>query len=249
MADKYFVNGGVDNLYATSGNWSLTDGGAGGAGVPSSSEATFFTANSPNCSVTGSRAALSANHTGYTGTFTMTSGTLTISGSLTLASGATYAAGTGVMVLNGTGTITSNGKTMPWPVTLQGATITFTLGDNAKVSGLVTLGSGTNAVTINGAFNLECTGGLRYAGTSGLINGTATFKLTATQTVDAPSVTTGRISNLVNIDAGGGTITVTAPIYMGNIAYNSGTVIWGNTWASGGVSGIKSQRVFNGGVA
>jgi hypothetical protein len=253
MADKYFINGGVDSLWATTGNWSLTSGGGGGAGVPSSSEAVFFDANSPNCSLTGSRAALSVNFTGYTNTFTCSSGVLTVSGSVTLAAAMGFVGGSASIVVNATATITSNGKAFPVQTTLSGAGAIFTFADNATFTGSLILGSGTNAVTVNGS-TITCNGGLRYAGTTGLVTGTTILKLAATQTLDAPSASSGRIGNIINIDAGAGTITCSVLFFVdfNKLLLTSGTVVTtAGTWAAvgGGSGGLQSARGFTGGFA
>ena len=231
-AARYFVNGGVNNNWGTTGNWSLTDGGAGGQTVPSAADDVHFTANSPNCTVDSTgRSALSIDFTGYTNTITM-SQQITVSGSVTLVSGMTIS-GAGILLVNGTGTLTSNGKAWPNALTIQG-TITATLADNWTVAGLLTLSSTTTLTVIN-AHQITCTGGLRYGGTSGSASGTTVMLLTASQTVDAPSITSGRLLSPVTIAAGAGTVTFTSPIPIdvGQMMFTSGTVVTGaGTWAN-----------------
>ena len=49
MANKYFRNAGP--YWHTSANWSLTSGGAGGAGIPTKDDNVFFDTNSTNCTI------------------------------------------------------------------------------------------------------------------------------------------------------------------------------------------------------
>jgi hypothetical protein len=196
VADRYFVNGGVDNNWGTTGNWSTTSGGAGGSSVPTAADAVFFDANSPNCTVNASnRVALSLDFTGYTNTITMTFN-ITVSGSVTLASGMTIS-GSGALIVNATSTLTSNGKTWPCPLNLQ-SSVTYTLGDDWTVSGLVTLGSGSAAVTLNSNI-LTCSGGVTIGSSSGSISGTTKLKITG-GTFTATGHTNGSIGNNIDFD-------------------------------------------------
>src|SRR3989344_3853628 len=111
MAARYFINGGVNSNWSTSGNWSATDGGAASGVKPTASDNVFFTANSPNCTVDTAGGGLPLNFTGYASTITMTAG-LTISGSVTLVAAMTIA-GSGTLIVNAAATLTSNGKTWP----------------------------------------------------------------------------------------------------------------------------------------
>ena len=147
MADRYWV-GGTATWDATAGTkWSDTDGGAGGASVPTAADAVFFTALSGavTCTVSGTRVAQSINFTGFTGTLAGTATpALTLSGSLTLVAGMTLTYN-GTTTFNATATITSAGKTLG-PVTINGSGITVTLGDALNI------GTSTLVVT-QGTFN------------------------------------------------------------------------------------------------
>src|SRR3989344_1900035 len=140
MAARYFINGGVNSNWSTSGNWSATDGGAASGVKPASTDDVFFTANSPNCTADTAGVGLTLNFTGYASTITMTAG-LTISGSVTLVAAMTIA-GTSGLIVNGTSTLTSNTKVWPNALALQG-TSTHTLADNWNVDGLLSVGGGT----------------------------------------------------------------------------------------------------------
>src|SRR3990167_103117 len=146
MANRYFVSGGVDNNWSTTGNWSLTSGGAGGEAVPTASDDVFLDAVSPNCTVNASaRVAKTLDFTGYVNTITM-SQQITVSGSITLVSAMTIS-GSGALIVSATSTLTSNGKTWPNSLNLSGGS-TYTLADNWDVDGLLAVGG--SSMTING---------------------------------------------------------------------------------------------------
>lgn len=221
MADRYFINGGTDNNWSSTANWSATSGGAGGASIPTAADAVFFDANSPNVTVNASnRVCLSLNFTGYTNTITMTFN-ITVSGSVTLVA-AMGIAGTGSLIVIATSTLTSNGRTWPNALTLSGA-VTYTFGDNWTVSGLVTIGASSSTITFN-SNRITCNGGLTNTAGTGTLTGTATFVL------------------------GGGTFTVSQTgggigfniEYAGNITFSSGAslrIIGGtHTYISGNVT-------------
>lgn len=368
MANRYFVNGGVNNNWGTIGNWSTTSGGAGGSAIPLITDDVFFDANSPNCTVDiSNRVALSLTTTGYTNTITLTFG-IVVNGAITLGSG-TILTGSGKLSGQNTGTHTSNGVTIPnfallgsvthtladnfnvgnfydglssnptvingnqinisgnldfsvsatgilsgttnfvmtgtgsllphtgagqvrnnitfntagtitgtagtlnyntgaitytagtvnmtavnlsintvattlactsaivWnAVSLLGA-VTHTLTQDLVAGGLVTIGSTTSATVING-FKVYCRAGLRFGGSSGNTSGTTEFVVAGTGTLDAPSVSTGRIGNKITIDAtGAGTATCTSTFYIDlqQLKFVSGAVVTTNgTWAASG---------------
>lgn len=237
-ATRYAVTGG-DGLWGSTNNWSTTSGGGSGSSAPTSADDVHFDANSPSITVnTTGRSTLSLDFTGYTNTLTM-SQTVGVNGAWTLAATANFA-GSSSFIVAATITITSNAKVLNVPVTLQGNN-TITLADDFNVSGLCILGSTTAATVLTGN-HLICSGGLRYAGTSGSVSGTTEIKLTGTGTVDAPSITSGRMLNKLTIAAGGGTITTSGVINfdLGQIKYLSGTVVTSNgTWTTGGATTQK----------
>jgi hypothetical protein len=206
MADRYFVNGGVDNNWGTTGNWSTTSGGAGGSSVPTAADAVFFDANSPNVTVNASnRVCLSLNFTGYANTITMTFN-ITSSGSVTLVNAMTIA-GAGSLIVNAAATLTSNGKTWPNALLMQ-SVVTYTFGDNWVVSGPVTIGSGSANIVFNGN-QITCNGGLTNSATSaGNLSGTTKFVLSG--------------GTVTSNHTGGG---ISFPVdYAGNITFASGGV-------------------------
>jgi hypothetical protein len=112
MAARYWV-GGTDTWNNVAGTkWSATSGGAGGASAPVAADDVFFDANSGSGVVTTAANAtcLTANFTGFTGTFDAATN-WTISTSLTFDAAMTIV-GTGTIQKTGSGgTWTSNGKT------------------------------------------------------------------------------------------------------------------------------------------
>lgn len=221
MPDRYFINGGTDNNWGSTANWSATSGGTGGASIPTAADAVFFDANSPNVTVNASnRVCLSLNFTGYTNTITMTFN-ITVSGSVTLVA-AMGIAGAGSLTVNATATLTSNGSTWPNALLLQSA-VTYTFGDNWTVSGLVTIGQGIANMVYNGN-QITCNGGLTNSATvGGTLSGTTKFVL-------AGGIITSN-------HTGGG---ITFPVdYAGNITFSSG-----GTWrVSGGTHTYVSGTV------
>jgi hypothetical protein len=229
MADRFFVNGGVDNSWSSTSNWSATSGGAGGSSIPTAGDAVFFDTNSPNCTVNASnRVALSLNFTGYSNTITMTFA-ITVSGNVTLSANMGIS-GTGALTINGSSTLTSNGRSWPNTFNLQ-VSVTYTLADNWTVSGLVNLGaSGTSNVIINGN-TLTCSGGITTPFTSGTLSGTTTLRITG-GIFTANSHTAGSIRNPIDFD-GNFTFASGCLLRVGGsnatIRYLSGTITFAGT--------------------
>ena len=155
MADRYWV-GGTASWDGTAGTkWATTSGGTGGASVPTSADDVFFTnLSTGTCTIaSGNTGAKSINCTGFTGTITGSTA-ITVSGSITLVAGMTYTH-SGVVTINGTGTLTTAGKTFS-PLTINGAGITVTLGDALNMSNRnLTLTQGTFNTSASN-FNVTC---------------------------------------------------------------------------------------------
>lgn len=112
MANRYWV-GGTAAWDGTAGTkWATTSGGAGGASVPTSADAVFFTnLSTGTCTISaGNTGALSINCTGHTGTITGTAA-ISVAGSVTLVAGQTFTY-TGTLTLTAAGTLTTGGKTL-----------------------------------------------------------------------------------------------------------------------------------------
>lgn len=133
MADRYWVGGTAawDGTVGT--KWATTSGGAGGASVPTTADAVFFTnLSTGTCTISaGNTGALSINCTGFTGTLAGTSN-ITVAGSITLVAGMSYSH-TGTVSFTGTATLTTAGKAFS-PITIIGAGITVTLGDALSIA-------------------------------------------------------------------------------------------------------------------
>jgi hypothetical protein len=152
MADRYWV-GGTADWNATAGTkWATTDGGAGGASVPTSADNVFFTAASGAVTVTITISAnsLNFNCTGFTGTISCPTTNLSVYGNFTLSSGMTWSV---VQVLyfpaaSGSFSITTAGKTLASNVYfgyVSNSTATWTLQDAYTGSAYIILDSGTFA--------------------------------------------------------------------------------------------------------
>jgi len=121
MADRYWV-GGTGSWDATTTNWSATNGGAGGASVPTASDDVFFTslsnATAYVCTLTTAPVCRSVSVVGpLTGNVTI-AGTAnwSVYGSFTLAAtGVTFTYTTGIISFLATTTgftITTNGNSL-----------------------------------------------------------------------------------------------------------------------------------------
>lgn len=176
MANRYWV-GGTASWDGTAGTkWASTSGGAGGASVPTSADDVFFDASSTGTVTiaSGNTGAKSINCTGFTGTITGVN-SITVSGSITLVSGMTYTH-TGTVTINGTGTLTTAGKTFG-TLTINGAGITVTLGSALNCS--------TRTITVTqGTFSTSAS---NYSVTAGVFNSTGSS--TRTVSLNGSTVT------------------------------------------------------------
>jgi hypothetical protein len=150
MANRYWV-GGTAAWDGTAGSkWALTSGGAGGQAVPTSADDVFFSnLSTGTCTISaGNTGAKSIDCTGFTGTLAGGVG-INVSGSITFVAGMTFTY-SGTIVIIGTGTVTSGGKTLN-QISVNGSGITVGLGDNLTLNNAlgVTLGTfNTNNFTI-----------------------------------------------------------------------------------------------------
>lgn len=179
---------------------------------------------------------------GYnTGTFTYTGGTVNFSAlALSCILSTTFSGFTSAATWNG--------------MTFSGATQTFTLtGSDLCSSALVTVGSGTQSDTFTGGTVTISGGGLRHGGSTGIISGTTVFRITNTATLDAPSLTAGKISNPITLNAPGSTITISDPFAcdLGQVLLTAaGSVVTtAGTWTLGsGSGGMKVHPGMDGGA-
>lgn len=152
----------------------------------------------------------------YTGTITFDA-TLTITSTTKLPAGATIAGTVGGIAFNG-GALswTSNGKTVP-NLTINTAA-TYTLVDDAHVTGTLTYGIGSsisinfngNTLTVDGNFTENHGTGTAAGTTEIILGGTGTWS----------NAGTGPLRNNLTINTAG-TITVS-----GNVRYNTGTLTY-----------------------
>lgn len=151
MATLYWV-GSTGANWATAGSWSLTSGGTGGAGPPTSADNVIF---DKATTYTVVLSALSSNYcanftvSAGTVTFTISTGRIYIYGNYSVIAGTTHSDQSGGISFAGSGlqTITTNGTNIPGYIVFQG-TGTYQLQDNFLASSpsntrAVTLTSGT----------------------------------------------------------------------------------------------------------
>ena len=142
--EKYWVGGtGVWDAITTT-NWSDTSGGAGGASVPNSTSNVNFDANSGVGSVTITAAVcLDINCTGFTGTLTGTSGTVSVYGNVTFVAGMTISTSNCTWTMRGLQDqfIKSAGKSID--VLTISTTFKVNLYDALTILGTLSITSGT----------------------------------------------------------------------------------------------------------
>lgn len=221
MAARYFINGGVNSNWSTNGNWSATDGGVASGVKPTNADDVHFTGNSPAITIDSAGVGLSIDFTGYTNAVTATFG-LTISGSVTLGSGVWTWTGAGVLAVNSTATLTSNGKAFTGTLAVSGS-FTFTLADAWTVNSL-RVGAAAGSTVING-FTLTTLGDLDYNSTTGTTTGTTEIVMGGTGGFLNQS--TGVIRNNITVNATGTITFPTGPwrYNTGTLKYTTGTVV------------------------
>lgn len=117
-ADRYWIAGGVNNLYSNTGNWSTVSGGVGGASVPIAGDTGHFDTGSANYNCTVDQAVTGATtlEGTYAGTITWSTAataaqTITQStGTISIAADVRTATGYGLSLTGGTFTIATTGS-------------------------------------------------------------------------------------------------------------------------------------------
>lgn len=219
MADRYFINGGVDNNWGSTSNWSNTDGGTGGASVPTASDDVYLTSLSPSCNLnTPARNCLSLNCTGYTNDLDFNAQLTVATSNIVLSPTMTLSGASALVISGSTGTAFSNGKIITVPLTMSG-NITITLGDDWHCSELVTLGSGINTSTING-YRIVCSSSLTFGGSTANTTGTTEIIMNGSGTLTMPSGIGARRGDLT-FDTSGTIDVVSA---SGNFNFNTGVL-------------------------
>ena len=162
--------------------------------------------------LTGTPAVRNLNFTGYAGTFTIDTGANTaVYGNLTLSSGMTVASSTATMTFgatSGTQQITTNAKTLDFPITFNGVGGTFRLQD------AMTLGSTRTMTLTNGTLNLNgntCTVGTRFTTATGTKNLTFNGGTLVCPNANTTSFNNAQPTNFTTTaGTGTGTISMTA---------------------------------------
>jgi hypothetical protein len=140
------------------------------------------------------------NFTGFTGALS-SSTTRTIYGNLTISSGMSLTAGNSITTFgatSGTQTITSNAKTMDFPVTING------VGGTVQLVDALTIGSTRTLTLTSGTFNSNA-----KSVTVGAFNANNSNTKTLTLTNSTVTITNGTVSSGFVIAGSGSTATVT----------------------------------------
>jgi len=218
MANRHWVGGTETWNHIAGSKWALTSGGVGGEAIPTSSDDVFFDAASGSVTVsTDGRPCNNLDFSGFTGTFSGTSGN-TISGNLVLGSGMNLT-NTGIIIFASTSTgktITSNGISIKGPVRFDGVGGGWTLTDDFVLTT-------TNAPAFElrrgafdaGGFNVTCASfNSSNINVRGLTLGSGTWTMTNSWNIAA-------ITNLT-FDGGTGMISwsVAGTFTSGAITYN-----------------------------
>jgi hypothetical protein len=235
MAERHWVNGGVNLNWSTVGNWSLTEGGAGGQTVPSANEDVFFDVGSPDCTIDSSiRVAKTLTTSAYTHTLTFNY-SLRVSGSITIGANTKYAGDPTryIAMYGASGTWTSNGNIIGQAIYVGGGTTcTCTLADALTSLGVFYLNN-TTSTTFAGDFHITAdTCEISGSQTITIVHDVTISGLT---TISEANV----INGLFNWNTGGlttgGALTGTTTI-----------VLTGGTWTGG--SAVSNSVTFAGDV-
>jgi hypothetical protein len=220
---RYWINGGVDSKWSTSGNWSLTSGGTGTGPVPTNADTCVFDVNG-NVDMTADAGSLICYAlrvtSGYTHKFTFTVN-IDVQQELTLGANMTFTASTtkGFRQTSTPATWTSNGVTFTGLITFNNAA-TVTLGDNWTASGGITVSSAT--VLNSNTFNISggtLTVSAALSGTTALVFGT-TGSMTWAGTSSIANNLTINTSGTLTLASG-----VTIAYKTGTLTYTAGTIV------------------------
>ncbi len=246
MADRWWK--GTSSDWSDANNWAATEGGAGGVGVPTSSDHAKFSnaAGTGNCTLTADAAcsalsfmaAATGGTNNYTGTIDFASFNISVAGSIS-------AEVSGLTVTLGSGTITVGAHANFRSATLNRGSSTLVL--NGNTSNL--LGACTyNNITINGTACIFASTGMSFVGTllvnsnkkvtintgasmyalsgatttnNGTIASAGTGLFVINDTAAAKLNTGGTLSAAVRFDCTSGTCDVPARTYGGAVTFYS----------------------------
>ena len=129
--------------------------------VSTTADPVIFDANSSDCTVnTVNRTCTSITFAAYTNTITM-SFNITVSGNITFgASMQVNAVGSGILIMNATGTLTSNGYIWSKEFRFNGTSQTFTIASDMTFGGVLSTTGAVTTVTLAGSRTITCNSGV-----------------------------------------------------------------------------------------
>lgn len=238
MANNRFT-GATNSNWGTATNWSL-----GAVPTVSDGNIAYFDNTSPNCTINVAAVCNGLNFnggTGYTGTITMTNG-IVVSGSITTSAGMSISNSANRIVMNATGTLTTNGLAWNCGFACSG-TFTCTLADNFTCNSSIDLClSGTT--TYAGAFTITHTGTVSSTFTVSGVATSSTTTFTNTGNVNITGFGGRFVMKEWIINCGTSTFTCTGGIQIGD-ATNSTKL----TYTSGNISLGSASSLQIGGTA
>lgn len=256
VGSRYWVGGsGTWDSVATT-HWAASSGGAAGESAPTSTDDVFLDANSGGGTITlGSQAVCqSCDMTGLASTFADGGNAWSINGSLTLASGMTFTGAGGDLRMEASGTITSNGVTMPMNFVLVAGTTT--LADAATFSGTICSIAASSTLDLNGqTFANTGSTGPSVSGTLTCGASTASMvKLTinsgGTLNFNSAVVSITGTGTVVSVDAGATINAGTGTLKITNSSASSKTLslqgkTYPNLWLAHGSTGTVTIQGSN----
>jgi fibronectin-binding autotransporter adhesin len=219
FAGSYVWNGATSNAWATTTNW--TPNGNPGSGVGDVVSIPVV-GTQPTLSVTPANALTSITFTGVSGTLTITTVTLTVTGAVTLNNSATLTTG---CTITGTGTLSCASVAVGSGVVPTANVVTTTM--TATISAFTTTGQITlTSNRVNGAIRNNATfthtsGTVTAAGITTVNSGTPT----STYTMGASSPTLNLTGAIPLTNAGTGTSTYTFNGAGSTVEYSNSTNI------------------------
>jgi len=237
MANRYFVDGGVDNDWSGTDNWASSSGGAGGETAPTSSDDVYLDGNSPDCDVDTAASTAVFDCTGYTNTLTLNAN-IQMGGSTTFVSGMTFTPNTNkVTIGGGDKTIDSGGQSFYDFEFNEGLNRTYTLSDDITCTNDF-IRTGIGNLTFAGAKKIFIDDDFIYSAGSIVAGVTLEFNGTDAQVYNATSPSYESNGADIIINKGGGTLTFTSGTtanLSGSITHTQGTVVFtGTTIVLGG---------------
>lgn len=154
MANRYWVGGTGTWDESSTTHWSTSSGGAGGASVPTGSDAVFFNASSGGGTVTLAMTPNlycgGINTTGFTGVINASFYSIYTQGNATIANGTVNSTFRLTFITNATLTM---GSTVSFGRVTVGDGVTLTLGSNILIGGLLLLQGNTCSV-VQGSYQI-----------------------------------------------------------------------------------------------